>query len=138
MHYFFKLLQHPFTVNLCLIILFNLFYGDFEYCTDNEQTLQSLKEELHYWQNDLEGLTHLYKSNGYDTLNHNQLTEQQLTEKTILEESIKDGRKNVKTSIEAIKHLKDNNYQAYNQSQSSSLGKRLNENTQTQGNKRQS
>ena len=113
----------------------NLLFVDFEYCIDNEQTLENLKEELLYWQNDLDGLTHIYKSNGYDVLNPDQLTEEQLANKAMLEENIKDGRKNVKTSIESIKYLKENNNDV-NQ-QSSSLGKRVSEGSQPQPNKKQ-
>lgn len=131
---------NPLVIYVFFIFIYNIFYVDPDYCTDHERTLQSMREELEYWQSDLEGLTHLYKSNGYDTLNPNQLTEQQSTEKAILEESIKDGRKNVKTSIETIRNLKENINQSYNQSESSSssLGKRVNENSQVEPNKRQS
>lgn len=121
-----------------MFIVFNLLFGDVYYCTDNEHALENLREELSYWQNDLDGLTQIYKTNGYDVINPDQLTQQQLADKAMLEESIKDGRKNVKTSIESIKYLKEKNNNEFSSEQSSSLRKRANESSQTQPNKKQS
>lgn len=118
-----------FSVTICLLDTNPL------YCMDDLHALNNLKEELSYWQDDLQGLNEAYKSRGYDVLNPDHLSKQDLADKAELEECIKDGRKNVKTSIENIKNLKEKISQS--DTQCSSLGKRQNQSAQYQPNKKQ-
>ena len=129
-------LSYLFIFKCCIIVslFLDFFTADcyYLYCIDSTHDLSELKEELAYWQNDLQALQQIYKDKGYDILNPEQLSQQQLADKAFIEESIADGRKNVSKSIKDIGEFwkKENE-------PSSSLGKREGEQSQSQVNKKQ-
>lgn len=148
-----KVMKNKFFIRLCQLSMFEISYRisnsywfiiimyiciawlntDYSYCTDYE--LDKLRQDLAYWQDDLVGLQQLYKEKGYDVLKLNQLSQEQVAEKADLEEAIKDGRRNVSTSIKDIADLSKRNQQSYS---SPTIGKRRGESSQSQSNKKQS
>ena len=131
--------KYSYIITICrlLWLVYSIFFGcmNADYilcCGDFNHRMADLKDELTYWQNDLQQLQQTYKDYGYDVLDPSELSPQQQEEKALLEESITDGRKNVSESIKDIGDLWKGKNEA-----SSSLGKREGEESESQVNKKQ-
>ena len=137
-----------FNIILAILpILLSLWFSidtNFLYCMDNDhENLLTLKNDLEYWQSDLEGLKKLYNDRGFNILTPNELSQEKTLEKLNLEDNIRDGERNVRSTIKEIIKMKSkisNNNTQFNNIElgsNSSLGKRANnDNIQWHSNKK--
>lgn len=99
--------------NTVFFIIWLVFYITFMYLTsgsvyamDNiNNAILEKKDEINYWQGDVNINKTDYLSMGYNNIDESKLNPQQIVEKRTLEEYIQQGEENVRSSIKELKEL---------------------------------